>query len=288
MQIRTLTHDRILFLNWILQMIKSLRRYYSTSKVTTLWVKTLKSVVVCAAVSVLVLSRCTSTSQLNQSSQAGDVDRSQFRKVGVLVIDMHDELLKNISPKELKQQLLSQLNVFNFCGQNGIPVFALEYAGWGSTTSILKERIDSLENKIFITKVFDDGFDGTILENELKKQGVSTLLLMGINASFCVRLTAQGALDRGYKIMTAGDLIANPEKIQNITFETDLKYFLKSYNLPVDSLQGQDLNKIVEYCINTKNIDWYESIGTYRNNHKDLLKLLTKDIEKRRKPILVD
>lgn len=288
MHIRTLTHYRILFLNWILQMIKSLRRYYSTSKVTTFWIKTLKAVVVCAAVSVLVLSRCTSTSQLNQSSQAGDVDHSRFRKVGVLVIDMHDELLKNISPKELKQQLLSQLNVFNFCGQNGIPVFVLEYAGWGSTTSILKERIDSLENKIFITKVFDDGFDGTILENELKKQGVSTLLLMGINASFCVRLTAQGALDRGYKIMTAGDLIANPEKIQNITFETDLKYFLKSYNLPVDSLQGQDLNKIVEYCINTKNIDWYESIGTYRNNHKDLLKLLTKDIEKRGKSILVD
>jgi isochorismate hydrolase len=278
---------RIPILNRILQKKKSLVGFHSAAKVTTRWINTLKPVVVCAALCLLVLG-CTSTSQLNQSLQAGKGDRSQFRKVGVIIVDMQDELLKNISPKELKQQILNQLDVLNFCSQNEIPVFVLEYTGWGSTTSVLKSRIDSLENKIYISKVFDDGFDGTCLENELKKQEVSTVLLMGINASFCVRVTAQGALNRGYKIMTAGNLIANPDKIQNIAFDTDIKYFLKSYYQPVDSLRGQDLSKIVEWCINTKNADWYESIGTYRNNHRDLLKLLTKDIEKRRKTTLVD
>ncbi|MDP2908607.1 MAG: isochorismatase family cysteine hydrolase [Nanoarchaeota archaeon] len=167
--------------------------------------------------------------------------KHKIGNLAVLLIDMQAPFLKSILTEEQTKEIPYQIGVLDYCKQKNIPVFVLEYEGYGPTIEVLKEKVDSLEKKVYVTKSCDDGFTGTDLAEQLRKHNIDTLLLMGINATACVISTAEGALDAGFKIMTSKDLIADPS-----------------------------------YFHSDEGVRWYSTYGVYSNSYKDVLDMISK------------
>ncbi|MBS3117755.1 isochorismatase family protein [Candidatus Woesearchaeota archaeon] len=113
-------------------------------------------------------------------------------------------------------KLRHRLSIYINCVQD-YPLIALEYQGKGRTTKRLREIIQEVKRHIFIEKDSDDGFTSGTLENLLRKWDVKFLLITGINAAFCVKETAEGAVLRGINIITARQLISD-RRYQSIRY----------------------------------------------------------------------
>lgn len=178
------------------------------------------------------------------------------KNLAVILIDMQDSFLDEVSKEERNKEIPYQLDVLDYCKDNRIPVFVLEYHGCGETVRVLKEKVDSLPVKTYITKHYDDGFFETSLEKKLREQGVESILLMGVNASGCVRRTAESAVELGFKILTSKGLIADPE--WHVTDE-----FI--------------INKEGKHGKSDESAPWYKEHGIYREDYKGLLDLIKKE-----------
>ncbi len=130
--------------------------------------------------------------------------------VAVLLIDMQEFFLKRLTTSNRDRIIFNQSKVLDFCLKKHIPVFVLNYKGRGELIKTLREKLGS--RCIEIAKEFNSGFRKTNLEVLLQNIKVKELLLMGINASACVQDNAISALNRGYKIITSGAVIASSSK----------------------------------------------------------------------------
>ncbi len=191
-----------------------------------------------------------------QQQAVEQIESVSSKNLAVLLIDMQDYFLKEVSEEEKKSEIPYQLEVLNYCKNNNIPVFVLEYLQCGETTRILKEKVDSLPVKEYVTKGYNDGFLKTDLEAKLRSYGIESMLLMGVNASGCVRDTAEGAIRAGFKIMTSKDLIADPEW-----------YVTEEFIIKKNGTHGKSDNSA----------QWYKEHGIYRDDYKELLRLIKKE-----------
>ncbi len=169
------------------------------------------------------------------------VKKGKIGNLAVLLIDMQECFLKNIDYEERMREIPYQIEVLDYCKEKSVPVFVLEYKNKGPTTKVLKEKVDSLEKKVYVTKSYDDGFTCTDLAEQLKVYNINTLLLMGVNATACVVATAYGALNAGFNIMTSKDLIADQSGL--------------------GSEEG---------------VRWYSTYGVHRDSYKDILDMISK------------
>lgn len=128
----------------------------------------------------------------------------------ILLIDMQDSFLGRLNPYEREEEIPYQIEVLNAAKRNSIPIFVIEYAGMGSTIPELMDVISNSDYEI-ITKPYNNGFLQTNLDDLLKEKGIDSLVLMGVFASACVYETAEGALEKGYEILTSTDVIADHE-----------------------------------------------------------------------------
>ena len=164
-------------------------------------------------------------------------------KICAVIIDMQPLYLYGIREKENDREIPYMLETLEFCYRNDIPIFTVETEGAGDTIKVLKEKLDACGARN-IQKQNESGFDGTELMAELNREGVKTILLMGINASVCVKKTAEQALDLGYEICTSKDLIAEPAQ---------WRFGYKTY----------------------ESRTWYEANGVYCDRYEDLLYILS-------------
>ncbi len=87
---------------------------------------------------------------------------------------------------------------------------------WGPPSCVIEgtwgaEFIDELkpgEDEVVITKYTYDGFIGTQLDSILKKLGIKTLVLAGVDSDVCVRDTAAHGFALGYTTVFAADAMA--------------------------------------------------------------------------------
>jgi isochorismate hydrolase len=132
----------------------------------------------------------------------------------VLLIDMQEKFLEDIDEEEKKKEIPLQIEILEHAQRSGMPIYLLEYAHpyYGDDGPTHKDLMAVLNRGEYetIKKTHDDGFIGTGLNDSLKKRGIETVILMGINASACVMRTGKGALWHGYEIMTSPDVIADP------------------------------------------------------------------------------
>ena len=129
----------------------------------------------------------------------------------VLVIDMQDFFLDKFRPEKRRALIEQQSKVIDFCSKHQIAIILLEYKDRGQTTASLRHILKkgTNVNVEIITKDSNGGFTNTDLDEVLKHKNVKNIVLMGINGSGCIQDTAIGALNRGYKILTSGEVIAS-------------------------------------------------------------------------------
>jgi len=78
-------------------------------------------------------------------------------------------------------------------------------AGW----DVLSPALGSGERDIHITKHQWGAFFGTELDLQLRRRGVTTLVMCGISTNFGVESTARDGWERGYAIVFAEDAMAS-------------------------------------------------------------------------------
>lgn len=127
----------------------------------------------------------------------------------VLLIDMQDRFLKDLSEKTREILIEEQINLIDDCSRMKVPIIVLEFKSFGKTIPKLASEIGKLKEVTVIEKDFNSGFEETNLDLVIKRLGVQRLVLTGINASFCVRSTAWAALSRGIEVITSYPLIAD-------------------------------------------------------------------------------
>ena len=139
-----------------------------------------------------------------------------------LVIDMQRLFLKQIEEKEREGMIKSQITLIHRLFEVEAPIFFIEYTGFGKTIKELTKEI-SRKRGNRIEKSSDDGFKETNLDYELKKYHAEHIILMGVNATFCVKETATSALMKGYHIYTARELIAGKKEFNGREMDCAIK-----------------------------------------------------------------
>lgn len=153
--------------------------------------------------------RFTEENSLSKLEESLDSNQIPDGKIAALIIDMQPDFLDRIEDSEKEVLINSHIEMIGFLSQIRIPTVVLEYHGHGETSEEIMGKIKKIPEHKFITKHNDNGFQGTKLDLKLKEWDIDNLLLMGINATACVQQTAMGALDKGYRIYTARQLIAD-------------------------------------------------------------------------------
>lgn len=144
-------------------------------------------------------------------------DRKQIRSgsVAVLIVDMQTEFLKDLARGARQILVSAQVQVIGECAERDIPVIVLEFDKryHGSTVAPIMNALRRVPRVFRLSKDRNDGFTNKDLQTTLEELGIGKIILMGVNATFCVRETAQSAVRKGYQILTADDLIADGSHI---------------------------------------------------------------------------
>lgn len=138
----------------------------------------------------------------------------QYSGVSALVIDMQPTYLDLIRLPERTALIESQLEMLNIFAEERIPVMAIEYVGREKTSEFLRPAIEAVPQHKYLEKVADDGFDRTSLTELLLDWHTERLVIMGVLASCCVLTTAQSAVENGFEIYVARQLIADTQKLE--------------------------------------------------------------------------
>lgn len=93
--------------------------------------------------------------------------------------------------------------------------------------------VEPLPTERIIKKLYYNAFADTGLHEQLKHQGIKSLVLVGGFASRCVLGTTYGANGHGYHVWVPNDLVANP-----LEFEKELKPALSI----IDGILGYTYN----------------------------------------------
>lgn len=131
-----------------------------------------------------------------------------FGNLIVFLIDMQSGFIKNDAQKI--DIVSNQMLVLEFCITKLIPVVVFEYLDQGRTIRNITRLLKNKNNGsiYFLEKIYDDAFLNPVTDKILKAYDIDTILLMGVNASYCVYETAKTALAKGYCVATSADLIA--------------------------------------------------------------------------------
>jgi nicotinamidase-related amidase len=129
--------------------------------------------------------------------------------LAVLLIDMQEEFLRGFFPEEVQSMVSHQADVLLYCARKDVPVVILSYVGYGLMHPQLKEVIASVPRHRYIAKNNDDGFTNRRLYKQLKAWQVSSLFVMGVNASACVLRTVETARKLQFSILTSPEVLGD-------------------------------------------------------------------------------
>jgi len=185
--------------------------------------------------------------------------KKQPHKVAALLVDMQRFFLRDLEVGVEASLIAAQKEIIRYCAQADIPLFVLEYNDEGRTIGELRHEIARVPQTKTIIKKHDDGFKRTALDECLQEFSITHLLLMGVNASFCVRDTARSALRRGYQIITADHLIANCKCDICDVLNKDREWYQKKRNLPHrHTLTSSSFRyKLVKPSLPTRSVDGF-------------------------------
>jgi nicotinamidase-related amidase len=132
------------------------------------------------------------------------------KNIAVILVDMQENFVKKLRKGEQDRIIPNQLAVLRRCRELSIPVVALELRSevFGKTVEIIRKEVSENPSGCIMEKEYNDGFLKSNLAKHLKSLKVENIFLMGINADYCVRDTAYGAISHGFKIMTGNHVLS--------------------------------------------------------------------------------
>lgn len=133
-------------------------------------------------------------------------------KTLVLVMDYQNRQL-SFFPDEFQNEIIARANnVLTKARHKGIPVIHVEVQrGERTPETEIHPAMTPKSGETLLTKHRVGPFSTTNLDEILKKQGIETLVLMGIRTSGCVLTTVRWAADIDYKLIVLSDCCADAE-----------------------------------------------------------------------------
>jgi len=142
-------------------------------------------------------------------------------KTVILIMDYQNRQLSSFS-EEFQKEILRRANAVLAKGRlEGIRVIYIEVVRGERTPEIeIHPAINPKSGETVLTKRRVGPFSTTNLDEVLKKQGIDTLVLMGISTSGCVLSTVRCAADMDYKLVVLSDCCADrDDEVQRVLME---------------------------------------------------------------------
>ena len=95
---------------------------------------------------------------------------------------------------------------------------------------LLVQKADQIDKDAY------SGFQGTLLAEELKNNGIKRIFLCGLATDYCVKRTALDALRLGFEVIVLTDLIRGV----NVHFQDDLKALDKMKRAGAQLMRSED------------------------------------------------
>ncbi len=132
------------------------------------------------------------------------------KKTVVLIMDYQNRQLSNFSDA-FQDEILAKANtVLAKARRESVPVIYVEVRrGERTAETEIHPAITPESGEMVLTKSRTGPFSTTKLNEVLKKQGIETLVLMGISTSGCVLTTVRWAADIDYKLIVLSDCCAD-------------------------------------------------------------------------------
>ncbi|MBI9049567.1 MAG: cysteine hydrolase [Anaerolineaceae bacterium] len=142
-------------------------------------------------------------------------------------VELHDSINTSLRIKEIlvscRKNMIPVIHVQHFATKPDAPAFAP-----GTRNVEIHENVKPLEPEKIISKNYPNSFRGTELEDHLKMNGISTLIVAGMMTHNCVESTVRAAYDLGYECIVAGDCCTTKSlKLNNE--EIPVEYVQKSF-----------------------------------------------------------
>ena len=139
-------------------------------------------------------------------------------KTAVLIMDYQNQQLSNLSDASRDEILAKANEVLAKARSKNIPVIYVEVLrGERTPETEIHPAVTPKPGEVVLTKSRVGPFSTTNLDEVLKKQGIETLVLMGITTSGCVLSTVRWAVDVDYRPIVLSDCCADmDEEVQRV------------------------------------------------------------------------
>jgi nicotinamidase-related amidase len=128
-------------------------------------------------------------------------------KSALLIVDMQKAVIQYAY---LKNQVISHIRyLVEKARTEQVPVIWVRHSDqhlvYQSASWALSDDLIPLENESIIEKHYSSAYEETELNEILKKQGVTEIVLTGAQTNACIRATAFATLERGYHLTVVQD-----------------------------------------------------------------------------------
>ena len=134
------------------------------------------------------------------------------KKSAILFMDYQNRQLSNFSDT-FRNEILKKANIILAKVRlENIPIIYIEVRRGDRTPETeIHPAVTPKAGEIVLTKSRVGPFSTTNLDEVLKKQGIETLVLMGISTNGCVLSTVRQAADIDYQLIVISDCCADPD-----------------------------------------------------------------------------
>ncbi|PWU17284.1 MAG: hypothetical protein C5B49_09190 [Bdellovibrio sp.] len=180
-------------------------------------------------------------------------------QTAVVIIDMQDHHWEQDHPlfkkkrhmKPENQEIIKkvqrrQVELIEMAKRLRLPIVTLEYVDCGDTCKAIKDAIGTYRDTKPLVKTWNGMFDPRAgiaeeLDTYLKSRNVSQLIVGGCNGRWCVKSSIEGALDKGYRVYTDAEAVAD---FYNDEFEHPYYYEEGQIKVPQNNQGFNQLSNI--------------------------------------------
>jgi len=137
-------------------------------------------------------------------------DLETEENIGVLIVDMQIPFVNEIHDDKKEEEMVEfQELILKKSREKNWPVCLIETENKGITIPEISENINKGDNYILCSKNKNSAFSNTYVDRFFKNKNISKLIIMGLNASLCIKDTVFDAKKNKYIIYTSSRLMAD-------------------------------------------------------------------------------